>query len=407
MHPTFFNPYWPALCLIALTIIGVAVGRYPLLRMNRATIALAGATGLVLLGAITLDDAYQALDLNTLTLLFAMMILNAYLRRAGFFSWWRSRRSVGPDPTAVARPDHRSVRCAVGHLLNDTVVLVFTPLLLEICTLTRLPPRPFLMAVATAANIGSVAMITGNPQNMLIGMASGISYIDFLWTLAPVAGVGMVVAWTTILLIYRVDLATPFVQPPALLSTVDLPVLRKSLLATTLLLSALLAGMAPPLATLMAAVLLLITRRTAPEAVFHDVDWSLLVFFSGLFVVTGTLEQLGVSTQLFQIVQPFAARGVAAFSLVAALLSNLISNVPAVLLFAPFVPQLPNSTQSWLTLAMATTLAGNLTLLGSVANLIVAESARQRGVHFSFNEYLKAGLPITIVSLLFGIFWLQ
>jgi Na+/H+ antiporter NhaD/arsenite permease-like protein len=218
----------------------------------------------------------------------------------------------------------------------------------------------------------------------------------------------MGIAWVLILLIYRRELAhTSFIQPTLLATGLKRSLLRKSLLATAVLLVALIAGITPPLAALGAIVILLITRTLDPDEMLREVDWSLLVFFSGLFVVTGALEHLGISDQLFHLAEPLAGRGVAALSLVAALLSNIVSNVPAVLLFAPFVPQLPNPAQSWLTLAMATTLAGNLTLLGSVANLIVAENARQQGVQLSFGEYLKAGLPVTLVSLLFGIFWVQ
>ncbi len=409
MPPTFFNPYWPALVVIVVTFIGVAVGRFPYLRMNRATIALAGATLLIILGALPLTSAYAALDLNTLTLLFAMMVLNVHLRRGGFFevvAQWVVRWAHSPPQLLALTILVSGVFSAL--FLNDTVVLIFTPLLLEICSALGQPPIPYLMALATAANIGSVATITGNPQNMIIGIASKISYLDFVLTLGPVALIGMAVAWGLILLIYRRDLRQRgFTQPALLNNGIKHSLLRKSLLTTAVLLGALMLGVTPPLAALGAIVILLITRHIDPDEMLREVDWSLLLFFSGLFMVTGALEQLGVSDQLFHLAQPLATRGVAALSLVGALLSNIISNVPAVLLFAPFVPQLPNPTQSWLTLAMATTLAGNLTLLGSVANLIVAENARQRDIHLTFGEYLKAGLPITLVSLLFGIFWLQ
>jgi Na+/H+ antiporter NhaD/arsenite permease-like protein len=169
----------------------------------------------------------------------------------------------------------------------------------------------------------------------------------------------------------------------------------------------LVAGMAIHLAALAAAAMLLITRRMETESVFREVDWSLLVFFAGLFIVTGSLERLGVSEQLFAVMQPIAERGIVALTVTGVILSNLISNVPAVLLFRPFVPGFSEPTQTWLTLAMATTFAGNLTLLGSVANLIVAEIAKRRGVELSFGEYLRAGVPITLLSLVTGVLWLE
>ncbi|MCL4857975.1 MAG: anion transporter [Caldilineaceae bacterium] len=408
MLPSYLT-FWPSLILVAVTIVGVAVGRYPGLRMNRATIALTGATLLIVLGAMTLDEAFAALDLNTLTLLFAMMILNANLRRAGFFQlvangvvhWAQSPRQL----LALLIV---SAGALSAIFLNDTIVLVFTPLVLAICRSLDQRPIPYLVALATATNVGSVATITGNPQNMIIGIASAIPFVQFTANLAPAALGGMVVIWLVIVIVYRRDFAARgFVKPPAIAVETRRSLLRKAMIATGLMVVAFVTGFPIPLAALAAASLLLISRRTEPEAVFREVDWSLLVFFAGLFMVTGALETLGVSEQLFSLAEPVAQRGIAALTVVSAILSNLVSNVPAVLLFRPFVPQFPNPEQTWLTLAMATTLAGNLTLLGSVANLIVAESARSQGVQLSFNEYLKAGIPITLFSLLIGVGWLS
>jgi len=394
-------------CVVALTIIGVAAGRYPLLRMNRATIALVGATALVALGAMSLEEAYASLDLDTLVLLLAMMILNANLRISGFFGIvgrWISNRA-------------RSARMLLGLLmlapgllsalfLNDTIVVMFTPLVLEITASLRLNPIPYLIGLATAANIGSVAAITGNPQNMLIGVASGIPFVTFSAYLLPVALVGLCLAWLVITGMYRSDLRAYLSAQTEVRVRVYRPLLWKSLAAVSGLVVALLAGVHIPLAALGAAAFLLITRRLKPERVFREIDWGLLVFFAGLFVVTGALETTGLSNRLFAAMLPVAEGGIPALTGVATVLSNLISNVPAVLLFRPFVPHFTDPQQTWLTLAMATTLAGNLTLLGSVANLIVAETASRRGVHLSFKEYLKAGLPITLLTLAAGVVWL-
>jgi Na+/H+ antiporter NhaD/arsenite permease-like protein len=215
------------------------------------------------------------------------------------------------------------------------------------------------------------------------------------------------VIWIVIVLVYRQEFAPMRLSKSAVVEVkTDPPLLRKSLIATGVMVVGLVAGMAIPLAALAAAAILLISRRTEPEGVFREVDWSLLVFFAGLFIVTGALETLGVSEQLFAVMQPIAESGIVALTATGVVLSNLISNVPAVLLFRPFVPSFPAPTQTWLTLAMATTFAGNLTLLGSVANLIVAEIAKRRGVELSFGEYLRAGVPITLLSLVLGVTWL-
>jgi Na+/H+ antiporter NhaD/arsenite permease-like protein len=398
-----------ALLVIVITIIGVAVGRYPWLHMNRATIALVGATVLISMGAIPLERAYAALDLDTLVLLFAMMIINVNLRLAGFF------RLVGNRVIYWARSPRQLLGLIIlvagilsALFLNDTIVLVFTPFVIEIVTSLKRNPIPYLIGLVTAANIGSTATIIGNPQNMLIGLSSRMSFVTFSTYLTPVALVGLSLAWLLIILVYRNEFnSPPFSAVPQFRDRPYRPLLRKSMIATSLMALAFLAGFSIPLAALAAASLLLVTRRLKPERVFREIDWALLVFFSGLFVVTGAIEEIGASRQLFVWAQPLAERSVLTLSLVSVILSNLISNVPAVLLFRPVVPQFPNPQQTWLTLAMATTLAGNLTLLGSVANLIVAETAKRAGIQLSFREYLKAGVPITLATLLVGVIWLS
>lgn len=394
--------------VIVVTLIGVAIGRWPWLKMNRATIALVGATLLVALGALSLEQAYAAVDWNTVLLLFGMMVLNVNLRMAGFFQLVTSR------VVKFARTPRRLLALIIAVagvfsavFLNDTIVLVFTPLILDIATALRRNPLPYLVALVTAANVGSVATITGNPQNMLVGISSGMSFVTFTRELGPVALLGLAVIWLVIVLVYRRDFrAEKFAHTYEFEPQVLLPRLRKSILATVLMLVVLIAGAPVPLAAALAAALLLVTRRTDPAHVFQEIDWALLVFFSALFVVTGAIGAAGFGDRLFAVLGPYAASGPGPLTVAAVVLSNLVSNVPAVLLFRPVIPTLPDAHSAWLTLAMATTLAGNLTLLGSVANLIVAEIARGRGVHLSFGEYLKAGTPVAVLTLLIGVGWM-
>jgi Na+/H+ antiporter NhaD/arsenite permease-like protein len=267
---------------------------------------------------------------------------------------------------------------------------------------------PYLVALATAANVGSVATVVGNPQNMLVGVASGIPFLRFSAVLAPVAAVGMAIIWVVVALVYRDDFrAEPLPEHDLSPQRVYRPLLVKSGWASLLLVGALALGTPLPLAALLAASLLLVTRRLKPERVFREIDWSLLVFFAALFVVTAALSPLGVTGRLFALARPLLDGSVAALAAVGAVLSNAVSNVPAVLLLRPLIPAAADPERAWLTLAMATTLAGNLTLLGSVANLIVAELARARGVRLSFWEYLRAGVPITLLTLAAGVAWLE
>lgn len=397
-----------AAVVIVVTLVGVAIGRYPSLKMNRATIALVGATLLVALGTLTLEEAYRIVDWNTIVLLFGMMVLNVNLRMAGFFHLVTAR------VLRFARTPRRLLALIVvvsgtfsAVFLNDTIVLVFTPLVLDVAAALKRNPLPYLVGLVTAANIGSVATITGNPQNMLVGIASGIHFVTFTRTLGPVALLGLGIAWLAIVLVYRGEFRPEhFAETYHLEPEIKRPRLRKALFATALMLAALVAGAPVPLCAVLAAAVLLISRRTAPEHVFQEIDWALLVFFSSLFVVTGAIGTSGFGARLFAFLQPYANGGPGSLTVASVVLSNIVSNVPAVMLFRPIVPLLDQPHTAWLTLAMATTLAGNLTLLGSVANLIVAEIARGRGVHLSFTEYLKAGTPIAVLTLLIGVAWL-
>lgn len=394
--------------IIVGTLVGVAIGRWPWLKMNRATIALVGATLLVALGVLTLDDAYHAIDWNTIVLLFGMMVLNVNLRMAGFFDL------VTAKVVRFAHTPRRLLALLIGVsgvfsavFLNDTIVLVFTPLILDITERLRRNPLPYLVALVTAANVGSVATITGNPQNLLVGISSGIDFVTFTRALGPLALVGLAIIWGVIVVVYRTEFrAERLAGVVALDPEVKRPRLKKTLFATLLMVGALIAGAPVPLCAILAAAVLLVTRRTDPAHVFQEIDWALLVFFCSLFVVTGAIAASGFGEHLFALLQPYADGGAGSLTVVSVVLSNLVSNVPAVMLFRPIVPALSNPHESWLTLAMATTLAGNLTLLGSVANLIVAEIARTRGVQLTFTEYLKAGTPIAVVTLALGVWWM-
>lgn len=395
--------------VLVATLVGVALGRYPWLRMNRATIALVGATALVALGALTLEEAYAAIDLDTLLLIFAMMVINANLRFSGFFSLVVAKVSAfGHSPRQLLL----LVVMAAGFLsalfLNDTIVLVFTPLVVEVTRRLRLPPIPYLMGLATSANIGSVATIIGNPQNMLIGTSSGISFGDFAAALAPVAIGGLAIAWLLLVLVYRHDLEPREVAlEKPIEARIRRPRLIKSLGATALMLLLAFLGVPVALAAAIGASFLLVTRRMRPERVFKEIDVTLLVFFASLFVVTASVAHSPLFRGWLEPLEDLLEKGPTGLIVLGATLSNLISNVPAVLLLRPSIAALDHPEPAWLLLAMATTLAGNLTLLGSVANLIVAESAARQGVKLSFGAYLKAGLPITLLTLAWGGFWLS
>ncbi|MGA3241348.1 MAG: SLC13 family permease [Bryobacteraceae bacterium] len=263
-------------------------------------------------------------------------------------------------------------------------------------------PIPYLLAVAMASNAGSVATITGNPQNMMIGSFSHIGYRTFAAALAPVALIGLAITVAVIAVVYRAEFRkeTALQVEPAKVR-VNRALMVKSLAIAGAMLLAFFAGWPPPKTALIAGALLLITRRLKPERIYREIDWSLLALFVGLFVVIAGLERTPFPADLFAVASRYHMERTVPMTVSSAALSNLVSNVPAVLVFRSFVTRLPDAAHAWLTLAMSSTLAGNLTVLGSVANLIVVQRARGR-VEIGFWEYAKAGVPITILSLAAG-----
>jgi Na+/H+ antiporter NhaD/arsenite permease-like protein len=267
----------------------------------------------------------------------------------------------------------------------------------------RRNPVPYLLALAMAANIGSVATITGNPQNMMIGSFSGISYRAFAATLAPIAAVGLVVLIALAALIYRGEFRRETVMAiehhPV---TIDRVQLWKSLLISVAMIAFFFAGSPVAEVAFIAGALLLISRRVEPETIYREIDWPLLVMFVGLFIVVAGVDQTALSKELLRAAARFQLGNTAVLSAATAVLSNVVSNVPAVLIFKPVVGHLADPWHAWLVLAMSSTLAGNLTVVGSVANLIVVERAR-KDVSISFWEYAKLGVPVTLVTLAIGV----
>lgn len=396
-----------ALVVFGLTYVVVGFGSLPTLRVDRTGATLIGATAMVACGALTPAQAVGALDFHTLALLFGMMVVVAHLRLSGFFGWLADRVLARARTPRAALAVLVLLSGALSALfVNDTACLLLTPLALETAVAVGAPPVPFLLAVAMGANAGSVATLVGNPQNMLVGSFSGIGFARFSATLAPVALLALAATVLALRLAYRRELAGPGgAVAPAPPRPLNAPMFRKTAIVAAAMLVALLAGVPPGLAAMSAASVLLVTRRVRPARVWSHVDWSLLAMFAGLFVVVRGIEATGWTARALAIV-PDAARGsFAAFTATTAVLSNLVSNVPAVLVLRGWPAHLADPDRAWLALAMASTLAGNLTLVGSVANLIVVEQARDRAA-VGFREYARVGAPLTLVTLVLGLAWL-
>ncbi len=394
-----------SIVIFAATYAVIALGRLPGFRLDRAGAAFLGAALRVAAGALTLPDAYRAIDMNTITLLLGMMIVLANLRLSGFFrllTAWAAARAHHPLLLLAAVVLLSGLLSAC--LVNDAVCLAFTPLVLDLVLSLRRNPVPYLLAVAMAANVGGVATITGNPQNMIIGSLSGISYGRFAASLAPVALVGLMLTFALIALVWRKEFLSrgrlAASLPPA---RPNVMVMGKALTVTLGLMVALFAGVAPAKAAALAAAVLLLSRRVKIEKIYAEIDWTLLLMFAGLFVVVAGFERMVLTRSVLSAIGGLHLANVPVLSLITAVLSNIVSNVPAVLVLRPFVAILPDPGLAWLVVAMASTLAGNFTILGSVANLIVVSRARAQRVEIGFGTYFLVGGPLTVLTIAAGV----
>lgn len=390
--------------IVVIVMYGIAVGRLPWLALNRTTLTLVGAAALLAIGALNGDQAWHAIDIPTLVILAGMMIINGALEEAGFF------RHAAAQITRRAR--HGRTLLAIIMLvsavlsaifLNDTVVFLLTPLVIMLARQTNTPPIPLLLGLALSANIGSTTTITGNPQNIVIGNLSGIGFVPFLQALWIPSLLSLIVAWAMLTLLYRHQLHVLPATPHLTLPPLNAP---HAMVAIVVLIIALLVGVNPAVAVMIAAGLLLIRRHTPAANLLQPIDGSLLLFFAALFIVTAGFRESATAAWMYAQSVTLIDGQLLAFAVSAALLSNLISNVPAVLVLQDVIAQFANPTQAWLVLAASSTLAGNSTLLASVANLIVAERAAQHDITLDFVTYLKIGLPVTIASIAIAIWWL-
>ncbi|HET8649585.1 MAG TPA: SLC13 family permease [Gemmatimonadales bacterium] len=403
----------PLIIFIA-TYLLIAVQRLPGVSLNRPAATLLGAVAMVTLGGLPLADAYRAIDLNVIVFLLGLLLMVEHLEVAGFFALtgrWLVRRARTPRRLLVAVVVVSGLLSA--FFVNDTVCLVLTPILLSAIASLRVRPLPYLLALAMGSNAGSGLTFTGNPQNMLIGVWSRIGFARFSLHMLPVAVGALAVTAAALLLIYRRDLPDQFPPHDELLEPLgnhppDRPLIIKSLLLFGAMVVAWLAGASLPLAAIAAGALMLALAQRDPAPVLARIQWSLLLFFAALFVVMRGLDWSGYLAPLEEAAAsavvhggPVAAAG--AISGAMLILSNLISNVPAVLLWQGIVPALPHPEFAWEVLAMSATLAGNLLLIGSMANLIVAERAEAEGVTIGFGEYARAGVPVTVVSIAWGV----
>ncbi|MBI3272487.1 MAG: anion transporter [Planctomycetes bacterium] len=416
--PAIMNHAVAAVAIFTATYVLISIHKIDFLNLDRPSTAFGGAILMVVSGVLTLDEAYRAINHDTLALLLGMMVVIAYLRMARFFQFtsaWILNHAGNPRRMLVLLAFASGLLSAL--FVNDTICFLFTPILLSAVLHAELDPVPYLIALVTSSNIGSVAMLTGNPQNMLIGISSGIHFGKFFLVMLPLGGVCLALNSALLLRLFRGRLPERFShatrQPPRMHVTV---VLRMAGVLTLMLLGFLLpleraipgitTGQKLPLVASAGAVLAILVGRYRPRQAFLHVDWSLLLFFSGLFIVIAGVAKVGVLERMHEAVLPFFGEGAgtqtASFTLLSVAASQVVSNVPYVLVAREWVPSFARPELMWYVLAAASTFAGNLTVVGSVANIIVLEMSREVAP-IGFLTYFRAGLPVTVVTTVVGV----
>ncbi|HTH97972.1 MAG TPA: anion transporter [Stellaceae bacterium] len=395
--------------VFAITFLVVATGRLPGFGIDRTGAALLGAAIMVGLGVVPLADAYRVVDWNTITLLLGTMMVVAHMKVSGFFGMVAN--AVAPRirrPISLLALVMATSAVASAFLVNDTICLILVPLVLDLVQGAKRNPVPYLLGLAAASNIGSVATSTGNPQNIMIASFGHLGFAHFAAVLAPVSLASLAVAFLLVVVFYRHD----FLGPPTLDIPQQMTEYNASLvLWTTVITIAMVVGFftMTPIArpAILAGAILLLAPGSKARAIYAEIDWSLLVLFAGLFIVVAGAEKVLLTPDVLHGVEGLNLGSVPILAGVAAVLSNLVSNVPAVLLLRPFIEHLSQPEHAWLTLAASSTLAGNLTILGSVANLIVVQRAAERGIHVGFGTHLKLGVPLTLLTLAVAIVMLR
>ncbi len=396
-----------AIAIFAFTYVLISGRRLKVLPLNRPASALLGAVLMVACGVMTPRQAYQAVDYDTLVLLLGMMLISAYLCLAGFFEWaadWILSHAGTPRRLLLHLILCSGVLSAL--LVNDTICLMLTPLVVVVMVRGGLPLPPYLLALAMSANLGSVATLVGNPQNMIIGHLSGMPFLRFSAALVPVAVVGLGIQYMVLSFGFRKVLDGAVIRKQELRPRLlDRRLLALALGVLCLVFLGFISGLNLAWTALAGGALIMVLARRDTHEVLKLVDWHLLLFFAALFIVVEGFSGTGLPDQAYGSLRGLFGKSATAqawnFAWFSALGSNIFSNVPFVLVAGKWVANFADPGLMWKVMAMATTFAGNLTILGSVANIIVVESARGH-CELGFWDYAKFGIPVTLLTLIAG-----
>jgi Na+/H+ antiporter NhaD/arsenite permease-like protein len=400
-----------ATTIFILTYLGIALGRVPGLVIDRVGIALLGAIGMVTLGVVTPENAVQSIDFPTIFLLYSLMVISAQLRLGGFYTWVAGKiLSILSHPKLFLLVLMFVSAILSAVLANDIVCFAFTPVLAVSLIAARLNPLPFLIGLAVSSNIGSAATIIGNPQNMLIGQVGHLDFAKFFFWCSPPSIIALFAGYLYILWIYKDNIHNSnkekcFDQTQAW-PTFDKWQTSKGIVSILILILLFFSSIPREISAIGIAGLLLCSRKLKTRDILGLVDWHLITLFCALFIIIHGISQGGY---LNIIMNNLADRGLDIHNLavltgISALLSNMVSNVPATMLLVGFLD--PIKPDQWYSLAVSSTFAGNLFLLGSIPNLIVVEQASNFDIKITFKQHAAVGIPVTLISLLILVAWI-
>lgn len=398
-----------ALIIFIVVYIGIIFDKLPFVNLDRKSIAFVGAVAMVLFGCLSPQNAIKSIDFNTLALLLGMMLIISNLKLDGFFSLLSSKTiSLAKTPFMLLVVITFITGFASAFLVNDAVVLLFTPVIIEICRKIDLSPIPFLLGEIFSANAGSLMTITGNPQNMIIGIASEISYSQFMLYLLPIAIISMLIITMVIKMFYKdvFDKKQRIIMSDN--STTEVTNIKISLIIFCLVVVGFFFGklfnLSIPMIALVGGGLTLIFSKHKTEQIFRGVDWSLLLFFASLFVLVASIKDSALLSPIFDLNLSENTFSILIIFVVSIVLSQILSNVPYTILILPLL-KVANSNILWLALATSSTLAGNFTIFGAMANLIVLEQAEKMGVNINNKQFYPPALIISLLTILvaFGI----
>jgi Na+/H+ antiporter NhaD/arsenite permease-like protein len=391
---------------------GNAAREVPFFKSGRAGVAVLGAVVIVAVGrlsprfGLTFHGAEEAIERSTLLLLFGTMIVARGFAEAGTFS--RGSQLLQPlagSPRVLLATLALVSGLASALLVNDAICILLTPFVIHFLQTNRLPLKPYLFAIAMGSNAGSAYTLGGNPQNMLVARLSGLSYRQYVGAAVLPTTMALVFTIVALLWVFRSVGATsgaPSELAAARTERVEPPFDGRLALfcagALVALVGAACVGVPLPGAAMVAGALVLAGARARATRILETVDYGVLVFFSALFVLVAALGKTGVVEPLLAALPTVrGARGAWLLSSVLLVGSQIVSNVPLILLLEPYLRHLGDPTTTWVLTALVSTLAGNFSLLGSVANVIVFEQARAEAP-VGFVEYARIGIPVTIAA---------